>query len=214
MVTSLMPNASATEKKTSDRDYLQVVARPKQYAHQDIYRTVPFETQKQQEPVHPHYDVPRAGNCMVCKLVDGTVPTRIVHENEDFIAVLDIMPKAIGHVTVLCRRHNEGFESMTDIERSTYADFIAEVASRMKSGLGATGYVVVSPVCNSEGHAKGHFMSHIIPTYGKTQDAPVMSLLKNQSVPEFVMDDVWKKLASADDIANENKARTRTRYFS
>ena len=215
LVTFLMPNASVTAKKdTSDKEYMRAVLRTKYPVQQDVYRTVPFENTEPQEQKHPHYDASQANGCMVCKLVDGTVPTRVVHENDDFIAVLDVMPKAIGHVTVLCRRHNEGFESMTDIERSTYADFIAEVASRMKSRLGATGYVVVSPVCNSEGHETGHFMSHIMPVYGKAQEIPVMSLIPNQSVPEFVMEDVKKKLTSVKGIAHENQARRQARYFS
>ncbi|MCK4555403.1 MAG: HIT family protein [Candidatus Aenigmarchaeota archaeon] len=209
-----MPNASVAEKKNYDGSYLQAVSRAKQPVPQDTYHTVPFESTEPQEQKHPHYDVLKAGDCMVCKLVDGTVPARVVHENDDFVAVLDVMPKAIGHVTVLCRRHNEGFESMTDIERSTYADFIAEIASRMKSRLGATGYVVVSPVCTSEGHETKHFMSHIMPVYGKAQDMPVMSLIPNQSVPEFVMEDVKKKLTSVKTIAHENQARKQARYFS
>ena len=209
-----MPSASVTAKRDCDNDYLRAVLRKKEPVQQDIYRTVPFESTKPQEQKHPHYDVPQADGCMVCKLVDGTIPTRVVHETEDFLAVLDVMPKAAGHVTVLSRRHIDCFESMTAIERSTYADFVAEVASRTKALLGATGYVVISPVGHSSGQETEHFISHVIPTYEKSQEIPVMSMIPTQNIPEFVMEDVKRRLTTVRAIVRENRALRQKKYFS
>ncbi len=209
-----MPSASVTANRNCDDEYMRAVLRKKEPVQQDVYRTVPFERAPPQEHKHPHYDVPHEEGCMVCKLVDGTIPTRIVHETEDFLAVLDIMPKAAGHVTVLSRRHIDCFESMTAIERSTYADFVAEVASRTKTLLGATGYVVISPVGRSSGQETEHFMSHVIPTYEKSQEIPVMNLIPTQNIPEFVMEDVKRRLTTVRTIVHENHTLKQKKYFS
>ena len=44
-------------------------------------------------------------DCIFCKIVSGEIPAHKVYEDDDFLAFLDINPKASGHVQVIPKRH-------------------------------------------------------------------------------------------------------------
>jgi histidine triad (HIT) family protein len=44
-------------------------------------------------------------DCIFCKIVAGEIPAYKVHENEHFLAFLDIHPQSPGHVQVIPKKH-------------------------------------------------------------------------------------------------------------
>lgn len=44
-------------------------------------------------------------NCIFCKIVRGEIPSYKVYEDANFLAFLDINPKAPGHVQVISKEH-------------------------------------------------------------------------------------------------------------
>jgi diadenosine tetraphosphate (Ap4A) HIT family hydrolase len=44
-------------------------------------------------------------NCIFCKIVAGEIPSVKIWEDEDFVAVLDILPACKGQTLVLPKRH-------------------------------------------------------------------------------------------------------------
>jgi histidine triad (HIT) family protein len=44
-------------------------------------------------------------NCIFCKIVAGTIPSRKVHEDEDFLAFHDINPLAPVHFMMIPKKH-------------------------------------------------------------------------------------------------------------
>jgi len=44
-------------------------------------------------------------NCIFCKIIQGTVPSNKVYEDEYFLAFLDINPLGPGHVQVIPKKH-------------------------------------------------------------------------------------------------------------
>lgn len=45
-------------------------------------------------------------NCIFCKIAEGVIPSYKVYEDENFIAFLDINPRAAGHVQVIPKEHH------------------------------------------------------------------------------------------------------------
>jgi histidine triad (HIT) family protein len=45
-------------------------------------------------------------NCIFCKIVRGEIPSYKVYEDENFLAFLDINPRAPGHVQVIPKEHH------------------------------------------------------------------------------------------------------------
>jgi len=53
-------------------------------------------------------------DCIFCKIVEKTIPARIIYEDNDFIAFHDIHPKAEVHFLVIPKQH---IESMLQLEQ-------------------------------------------------------------------------------------------------
>ncbi|RHA44509.1 HIT family protein, partial [Cellulomonas rhizosphaerae] len=43
--------------------------------------------------------------CTFCRVVDGTLESSVVHEDDDFLAFMDIQPVTRGHVLVIPKHH-------------------------------------------------------------------------------------------------------------
>jgi histidine triad (HIT) family protein len=44
-------------------------------------------------------------DCIFCKIANGEIPSHKVYEDANFIAFLDINPRAAGHVQVIPKKH-------------------------------------------------------------------------------------------------------------
>ena len=56
-------------------------------------------------------------DCIFCKIVSKEIPSEVLYENEDVIAVLDINPIHFGHAQIISKRHCKDFLDLPD---STY----------------------------------------------------------------------------------------------
>jgi len=45
-------------------------------------------------------------DCIFCKIIDGTLPSYKIFEDDDFIAFLDIEPTSRGHSMVIPKKHH------------------------------------------------------------------------------------------------------------
>jgi histidine triad (HIT) family protein len=46
-----------------------------------------------------------ASDCIFCKIVAGQIPAKVVYQDNDFLAFLDINPQSPGHVQVIPKKH-------------------------------------------------------------------------------------------------------------
>ena len=53
-------------------------------------------------------------NCIFCKIVRGEIPSNKVFENDEFLAFLDIHPKAEGHTLLIPKAHYPWFIDVPD----------------------------------------------------------------------------------------------------
>ena len=78
--------------------------------------------------------------CVFCEIVAGRAPAIRIHEDDDYLAILDIRPFTRGHTLVIPKRHSV---DLTDTPASTLAGMLAlgqRIARATRiSGLAATG---------------------------------------------------------------------------
>ena len=60
--------------------------------------------------------------CVFCEIVAGNAPAIGIHEDDDYLAILDIRPFTRGHTLVLPKRHTV---DLTDTPPETLADMVA-----------------------------------------------------------------------------------------
>ncbi|MEK7650740.1 MAG: HIT family protein [Patescibacteria group bacterium] len=53
-------------------------------------------------------------NCIFCKIASKQIPAEIVHEDENFLAFLDINPKGSHHTLLIPKAHYHWFYELPD----------------------------------------------------------------------------------------------------
>lgn len=97
--------------------------------------------------------------CLFCKIIQGEIPARKVHEDDEVIAFEDIDPQAPTHILVIPRRHIASLDDLTSAE----VEIVGRVVTRASEiarqyGLDQSGYRLV--VNNGEGAGQTVFHIH------------------------------------------------------
>lgn len=83
--------------------------------------------------------------CLFCRIVAGEIPADVTARDDDFLAIVDIAPKAPVHLLVIPTCHVPsiaGVEGLDAGQRAAMPLFIARVAA--EAGLDDSGYRVTT----------------------------------------------------------------------
>jgi histidine triad (HIT) family protein len=101
-------------------------------------------------------------DCLFCKIVDGSIPSTRVYEDEECIAFADIHPQAAVHVLVAPRKHIASLGEAVEEDRALLGHLlwvVAEIARR--KGLG-NGYRTVINTGDDGGQTVAHLHVHLL----------------------------------------------------
>jgi len=102
-------------------------------------------------------------NCLFCKIVDGTIPSSRVYEDDVCIAFNDISPQAPTHILVIPRQHFESLETAEENHKETLGHLLlttAEIAR--EKGFAEDGYRVVINTNADGGQTVFHLHIHLL----------------------------------------------------
>lgn len=101
-------------------------------------------------------------DCIFCKIVDGSIPSKKVYEDDMILSFYDLEPQAPVHVLVIPKLHIGSADEVTE-ENSAYIARIFEKIPEIAKTLGLTeGYRVVTN-CGKHGCQSVHHMHfHIV----------------------------------------------------
>ncbi|MEG1524744.1 MAG: histidine triad nucleotide-binding protein [Clostridia bacterium] len=102
-------------------------------------------------------------DCIFCKIVEGTIPSKKLYEDDLVLAFQDIDPKAPVHVLIIPKRH---IESAQTLIAADYVELchMFEVSQKLASALGIadSGYRVVTNVGDAGGQSVPHLHLHLL----------------------------------------------------
>lgn len=123
---------------------------------------------------------------MFCGIANGVIPAKIVHENSDFVAFLDIAPLSRGHTLVIPKQH---FRWVWDVPNfGNYWEFAKEVAKLQMSDLGARFVEFLTHGTEIE-----HAHIWVVPIYG---DECFIDVASRKKFSEQEMLDIASKMRS------------------
>lgn len=102
-------------------------------------------------------------DCIFCKIVAGTVPAKIIYQDEQIIAFDDLFPKAPIHKLIIPRKHITTINDLTNEDASLVGQMVL-IAKKLAAeyGISESGYRVLMN-CNSDGgQAVYHLHLHLI----------------------------------------------------
>lgn len=102
-------------------------------------------------------------DCIFCKIVAGEIPSDIVYEDDDCVAVLDISPIAEGHTVIILKHHYKNLLDAPDDRSAALIRVCKRIGQAVRGALGVEGFNVF---CNNErsaGQVVDHIHMHVIP---------------------------------------------------
>ncbi|MBN2876729.1 MAG: HIT family protein [Bacilli bacterium] len=116
-------------------------------------------------------------NCVFCSILDGTIPSYKIYEDENVLAILDISQATKGHTIVISKKH---YKNLYDIDENLAGNIfkvVPKIANAIKKAFNPIGLNVL---INTEKPLQTvfHFHLHIIPRY--YQDGVDIDFINNQ----------------------------------
>lgn len=102
-------------------------------------------------------------DCIFCRIVQGTIPAKIIFQDEHTLAFDDINPQAPVHSLVIPKRH---VNSVHDLEEADHALFgrllmTCNAVARLKH-LSERGFRLVTNTGRDGGQTVGHLHFHVL----------------------------------------------------
>lgn len=102
-------------------------------------------------------------DCIFCKIIAKQLPSKILVESENCIAIADKFPQAPVHNLVIPRRHIVSLQTTADADRDLLGEML--VLSRKcaeATGIAEAGYRVLTNVGADGGQAVFHIHIHVL----------------------------------------------------
>ena len=110
-------------------------------------------------------------NCIFCKIINKEIPAKLVYEDDEFFAMLDIAPATKGHVLVLPKEHATNMLELSDEKLSRILIVAKKIVNAMKQVYNFTDFNIIQNNGEIAGQSVGHYHLHIIPRYDKNEIA-------------------------------------------
>uniref|UniRef100_A9A6M3 Histidine triad (HIT) protein n=1 Tax=Methanococcus maripaludis (strain C6 / ATCC BAA-1332) TaxID=444158 RepID=A9A6M3_METM6 len=114
--------------------------------------------------------------CIFCDIVKGDIPSRIIYEDDKFLAFMDAFPRAVGHTLVIPKEHYETFDELPKELACEMIAAIHEIVKKLEK-LEMDGYNLLNNNKQVSGQEVPHVHFHIIPRY------------ENEGYPVYVLKD-------------------------
>ena len=101
-------------------------------------------------------------DCVFCKIIDGTIPSKKVYEDDMMLAFHDIEPAAPVHVVMVPKAHIESADALNE-ENAQYVAHIFSKAGEIAKSVGLkNGYRIVNNCGPDGGQTVFHIHFHLM----------------------------------------------------
>lgn len=102
-------------------------------------------------------------NCLFCRIIQGEIPAKVVHDDEKVIVIEDIAPKAPVHLLVIPKKHIVNTLDLTP-EDDALVGHVHRVAAEMARtrGVAERGFRVVTNTNAAAGQSVFHIHFHML----------------------------------------------------
>ena len=101
-------------------------------------------------------------DCLFCKIIEGTIPSKKAYEDESILCFYDINPQAPVHVLVIPKLHIPSVDGITP-ENSGVVAHIFETIPKIAAELGlGDGYRVITNIGTNGCQSVKHLHFHIL----------------------------------------------------
>lgn len=104
-------------------------------------------------------------DCIFCKIVEGSIPSHKVYEDDHCYAFLDIFPANRGHTLVIPKKHVKDIHEADSETYSYVAAAAKKVADILAGKLGSEGTTIFQMSREAGWQTVFHLHMHVIPRW-------------------------------------------------
>jgi histidine triad (HIT) family protein len=110
-------------------------------------------------------------DCLFCKIAEGKIPAKLVHQDDETLAFVDINPQAPTHLLVIPRKHIATANDLTPADDALMGK-LYRVAGKLaaEKGIAAEGWRAVVNTNRGAGQTVFHLHLHVLG--GRTMTWP------------------------------------------
>lgn len=137
-----------------------------------------------------------SADCIFCSIVEGDIPGRIVHEDEETLAFLDANPLVEGHTLVVPKAHHERVNDLPADIAGAVGRAIAVVVPAVEDAVDAPASTVAYNNGEAAGQEVPHVHAHVVPRTPEDGGGPIHALFSDRpDLSEAALDDLGERIA-------------------
>ena len=102
-------------------------------------------------------------DCLFCKIIEGSIPSKTIYEDELVKVFLDINPNTNGHCLIIPKKHIVTVKEVDSILTTHILEVQKKIYDLLKEKLNIKGLTIVQN--NELGQEVKHYHVHLIPRY-------------------------------------------------
>ena len=106
--------------------------------------------------------------CIFCDVMDGKLPSYMIYDDDDCLAILDKYPIDKGHSLIITRQHHEKITDMSTDDVSRLFSKIPKIINAIIKATGADAFSIAQNNGKSAKQIIPHVHVHLIPRYNAT----------------------------------------------
>ncbi len=128
--------------------------------------------------------------CVFCDIIDHQIPSKVVYEDDDVLAILDIAQVTRGHTIVMPKNHVKNILEADEETVTKCMSVVHKLAKQIQANLHCEGLNILNNCNEIAGQSVDHLHFHIIPRYSK-EDPVTFAFGKSKEVD---LDEVLKDI--------------------
>jgi len=102
-------------------------------------------------------------DCLFCKIIEGTIPSTKVYENDHVLAFKDIAPQAPVHIVIIPKKHIATMNDVTREDDVALAEIFAAARQIARDlGIADNGYRLINNTNKDGGQTVFHLHFHLL----------------------------------------------------
>ncbi|MEW6617491.1 MAG: HIT family protein [Patescibacteria group bacterium] len=132
--------------------------------------------------------------CVFCNIVNKDIQTNIVYEDDVAIGVLDIHPRAPGHVVLFPKDHVHSILDLQSEQIGPFFHSVQKVVSLLQEKMTPEGFTIGINHGEVAGQEVAHLHVHVIPRWKSDGGLCIQSIV--QHISKKSLDEIYKQIIS------------------
>ncbi len=133
-------------------------------------------------------------DCLFCKIISKEISAEIIYEDDDAVAVLDVHPRAPGHVMILPKVHAENILDLPDEKIEPVFKAVKKVVELLNKSLKPDGFTIGINHGKVSGQTIEHLHIHIMPRWLNDNGGSVHDVVNNP--PKESLEEIANKITT------------------